>query len=110
MSKAKNKTCRMVLGAYAIAMAGAFTAAVGGLGLLAIHAEEARDAKVKAAPVVIHVSNDHWQDHVYALQEKCGLALDTVAAGMAEEEFDSIPLEVWQSAYQQCLFDAGATI
>lgn len=56
------------------------------------------------------VTNNHWQDHINELQDQCGHALDIVAAGMADEEFDSVPLEVWDSAYQRCLLDTGATI
>lgn len=48
---------------------------------------------------------EKYQDNQQAalsLEDQCGHALDIVAAGMAEEEFDSVPLEVWDSAYQRC--------
>lgn len=109
MTAQTRKQARLALTAYALLTAGTLLTVVGVAGLAKIAAQ-----KGHAEPTVtisqVQYMNNHWQDRVNDLSEACGNALDQVAAAMSEEEFDSVPLEVWRSAYQQCLFDAKVTI
>lgn len=90
-------------------LAGALLGA-GFYGLLLLALDQAERQEPARVTVQVSYGSDHWQESINDMQEACGLALDQVAASMPDEEFDSMPVEVWQSAYQLCLFNAGATI
>lgn len=107
------KQCRNILTVYVTGVALVMSA---GAAVVAYMAHDKAAPYQDQTAVVVNVAspvkahNYHWQERVDDLSEACGNALDQVAAAMSEEEYDSVPLEVWRSAYQQCLFDAEVTI
>lgn len=77
------------------------------LGVLA-DKSPAPEAPVKAA---VYATQTGMHDgHLATIQANCFDSLNSIEASMSEEARAEVPLEVWQSAYNQCMIDNNATI